>query len=130
MICSSNFTVSPSSFRESSSSNWPNSFAGRRFLCQLIVEGFGRHGRSDRLHFLQIALASLGEVGYCIHVAKRLGYVSAEEQKQSRGRDTKGVRAAARFDEIDGKSAPLAPLYTATQPPNYRATQLPSYPAP
>ena len=43
-----------------------------------IVEGFGRHARLDRLHFLQIALASLGEAGYSVHVAKRLGYVSHE----------------------------------------------------
>ena len=43
-----------------------------------IVEGYGRHGRLDRLHFLQIALASLGEAGYCVHVAQRLGYLSKE----------------------------------------------------
>ena len=31
-----------------------------------IVEGFGRQSGRDRLHFLQIALASLAEVGYCL----------------------------------------------------------------
>jgi four helix bundle protein len=41
-----------------------------------IVEGFGRRTRRDRLHFLQIASASLGEVGYCLHAARRLGYLS------------------------------------------------------
>ena len=41
-----------------------------------IVEGYGRHSPADRLRFLQIALASLGEVGYCLHVARRLGYVN------------------------------------------------------
>ena len=40
-----------------------------------IVEGFGRQPGKDRLHFLQIALASLAEVGYCLHAARRLGYV-------------------------------------------------------
>jgi four helix bundle protein len=40
-----------------------------------IVEGFGRRPGKDRLHFLQIAVASLGEVGYCLHAARRLGYV-------------------------------------------------------
>ena len=41
-----------------------------------IVEGFARrHGR-DRLHFLNIAESSLAEVGYCIHVATRLGYIT------------------------------------------------------
>jgi four helix bundle protein len=43
-----------------------------------IVEGFGRQPGKDRLHFLQIALASLAEVGYCFHVAKRLGYLTPE----------------------------------------------------
>ena len=43
-----------------------------------IVEGFARRHRRDRLHFFNIAESSLAEVGYCIHVAKRLGYVSEE----------------------------------------------------
>ena len=41
-----------------------------------IVEGFGRKPGKERLHFLQIASASLAEVGYCLHVAKRLEYLS------------------------------------------------------
>jgi four helix bundle protein len=41
-----------------------------------IVEGYGRHGTADRLHFLQIACASLAEVGYCLHAARRLGYLN------------------------------------------------------
>ena len=44
-----------------------------------IVEGYGRHGRADRLRFLQIALASLSEVGYCLHAAKRLAYVDEQQ---------------------------------------------------
>ena len=40
-----------------------------------IVEGFGRQAGKDRLHFLQIASASLAEVGYCLHAAQRLGYI-------------------------------------------------------
>jgi hypothetical protein len=35
-----------------------------------------RRHRRDRLHFLNIAESSLAEVGYCIHVARRLGYIS------------------------------------------------------
>jgi four helix bundle protein len=46
-----------------------------------IVEGFGRHSTPDRLHFLQIALASLAEVDYCIHAAGRLGYLTAERSQ-------------------------------------------------
>ena len=41
-----------------------------------IVEGFGRHAVADRLHFLQTASSSLAEVGYCLHAARRLGYIS------------------------------------------------------
>jgi four helix bundle protein len=41
-----------------------------------IVEGFGRRTVRDRLHFLHLAEASLAEVGYCLHVAHRLGYIS------------------------------------------------------
>jgi four helix bundle protein len=43
-----------------------------------IAEGFNRHTKRDRLHFLRIAAASLAEVGYCFHAARRLGYLSAE----------------------------------------------------
>jgi four helix bundle protein len=39
-------------------------------------EAFGRRTVRDRRHFLQVASASLGEVGYCVHAARRLGYVS------------------------------------------------------
>lgn len=43
-----------------------------------IVEGFGRRTPRDRLHFLQMAEASLAELGYCVHVARRLGYISEQ----------------------------------------------------
>jgi len=41
-----------------------------------IVEGFAHRPGRRRLNFLNIARASLAEVGYCIHVALRLGYIS------------------------------------------------------
>lgn len=41
-----------------------------------IVEGIARRGPRERLHFLHIAEASLVEVGYCMHVARRLGYIT------------------------------------------------------
>lgn len=44
-----------------------------------IVEGFGRRPGRDRLHFLQIASASLAEVGYCLHAGRRLGYLDDRE---------------------------------------------------
>ena len=44
-----------------------------------IVEGYGRQDGADRLRFLQIALASLAEVGYCLHAAKRLVYLDTQQ---------------------------------------------------
>ncbi len=41
-----------------------------------IVEGIAKPRGRSRLNFLNIASSSLAEVGYCIHVAQRLGYVS------------------------------------------------------
>ncbi|MGE5360499.1 MAG: four helix bundle protein [Bacteroidales bacterium] len=40
-----------------------------------IVEGFARESTRERLHFLTISAASLAEVGYCLHAARRLGYI-------------------------------------------------------
>jgi four helix bundle protein len=41
-----------------------------------IAEGFARRHRAERLHFLNIAEASLAEAAYCVHAAWRLGYIS------------------------------------------------------
>src|SRR4051812_22172119 len=62
-----------------------------------IVEGFARPAGKARLNFLNISQASLAEVGYCIHAAVRLGYVS---QKEADVLDT----------EIKQVGAPLAGL--------------------
>ena len=43
-----------------------------------IVEGCARQYRNDRLRFLDISRSSLAEVGYCLHVARRLGYLDQE----------------------------------------------------
>ena len=43
-----------------------------------IVEGMARRSLRDRLRFLNIAEASLAEVAYCLHVSKRLGYLSPD----------------------------------------------------
>jgi four helix bundle protein len=67
-----------------------------------IVEGFARRHRRSRMHFLNIAEGSLAEVGYCIHVAHRLGYLSdslvAELEK-----------------DVNGVGAPLAGLVRSTK---------------
>ena len=41
-----------------------------------IVEGFAKRYRRARLHFLNVSEASFAEVAYCLHVAKRLGYIT------------------------------------------------------
>ena len=41
-----------------------------------IVEGYARQFRKEKFHFLSIASASLAEVGYGLHAARRLGYIS------------------------------------------------------
>jgi four helix bundle protein len=43
-----------------------------------IVEGIAYPVGRTRRRFLNIAQASLAEVGYCIHVALRLGYISRD----------------------------------------------------
>jgi four helix bundle protein len=47
-----------------------------------IVEGFARRHPRARGNLLNIAESSLAEVGYCLHVAKRLGYIRAERYEQ------------------------------------------------
>jgi four helix bundle protein len=43
-----------------------------------IVEGCGRDSDAEYSHFLNIAFGSLREVGYYIHLAHRLNYLSQE----------------------------------------------------
>ena len=43
-----------------------------------IVEGCARKYRNERLQFLNISRASLAEVGYCLHVARRLEYITPD----------------------------------------------------
>lgn len=57
-----------------------------------IVEGYARRSRRERLHYLNIAEASLAEVGYCLHVASRLGYLRPEEYG-SLARDARSTAA-------------------------------------
>jgi four helix bundle protein len=50
-----------------------------------IVEGSSRESKKDYLHFLYIARGSLSEAQYFIHLARRLGYLSAKESEALRG---------------------------------------------
>ena len=47
-----------------------------------IVEGFGRYAPKERSQFLRIAAASLAELSYCVHAARRLEYIDAETKDQ------------------------------------------------
>jgi four helix bundle protein len=57
-----------------------------------IVEGFARRHRADRLHFLNIAEASLAEVAYCVHAAWRLGYIT-DSSRDDLEKELNGVGA-------------------------------------
>ena len=67
-----------------------------------IVEGFARRYRRSRLHFLNISEGSLAELGYCVHVACRLGYI-----------DDQLLRELEK--DINGVGAPLAGLVRSTK---------------
>jgi four helix bundle protein len=67
-----------------------------------IVEGFARRSRKARLNFLNIAEASLAEVGYCVHVAHRLGYIKDDLLRE--------------FEkDLNGVGAPLVGLVRSTK---------------
>lgn len=45
-----------------------------------IVEGATRESKKDYLHFLYIARGSLTETRYFVHLSRRLGYLTDEEE--------------------------------------------------
>jgi len=45
-----------------------------------IVEGSARDHIRERLQFLNTARSSLAELGYCIHAASKLGYLSEAQR--------------------------------------------------
>ena len=70
-----------------------------------VAEGYGRRHRRDRLHFLNIAEASLAEMAYCIHVAGRLGYFGPELVSELE-------------TDLNGVGAPLVGLVRSLQSPD------------
>jgi len=73
-----------------------------------IVEGFARRYRRTRLHFLNMSEASLAEVGYCIHAAKRLGYINDATCEELQ-RDIRKVAAPLTGLVRSAHSLPTAP---------------------
>ena len=66
------------------------------------MEGCEREHTRDRLRFLITSRASLAEVGYCLHVAKRLGYIAERDYEE--------------FDRaVRGVGAPLSGLITSVR---------------
>jgi four helix bundle protein len=47
-----------------------------------IAEGSSRESKRDYLHFLYIARGSLSETQYFLHLAQRLGYMSAPDHER------------------------------------------------
>ena len=68
-----------------------------------MVEGFAHSPGKVRVNFLKVSQASLAEVGYCLHVALRLGYITAalatelEVQVKEVGAPLAGLIRAARL---------------------------------
>src|SRR6266704_1152040 len=73
--------------------------AGFSVACN-IVEGFARRHVKERVNFLITSQSSLAEVGYCIQVARRLGYITPPEAES--------IEA-----EINQVGAPLAGLISS-----------------
>ena len=46
-----------------------------------IAEGASRNSQKDYLHFLYISRGSAAEVGYFIHLSRRLGYINQEDHE-------------------------------------------------
>ena len=69
-----------------------------------IVEGFAKRQGRARVNVLNISQSSLAEVGYCIHVAQRLGYPLGDRCRRVGDRDQASRRAAGRPDPIGAPS--------------------------
>ena len=60
-----------------------------------IVEGSARSSERDYVHFLQIALGSLREVGYLLGLSHRLGFLGANETAELDSKYNEGARLLA-----------------------------------
>ena len=89
-----------------------------------IVEGFARQYRKEKFHFLSIASALLAEVGYGLHAAQRLEYLTPahydalELQVRQVAAPLNGLMDRYRSnDPVDGISSPRSPRGTKARAP-------------
>ena len=71
-----------------------------------IVEGIARRSRRDALRFFDISSASLREVGYGLHAARRLGYIRADELSAFEEKMRMSTASSTRSRTIDSTSRP------------------------
>ncbi len=57
-----------------------------------IAEGANRPSKRDYLHFLHIALGSMNEVHYFVHLSERLGYLDAATASDLRNQAVVALR--------------------------------------
>ena len=83
-----------------------------------IVEGTARFHKKETLHFLRIAWGSLQEVGYFIHVARRLEYISQDsaDEFMSEIRQT-AAPLSGLIASFEGPRAPTGKARPATRGP-------------
>ncbi|PYR69682.1 MAG: four helix bundle protein [Acidobacteria bacterium] len=77
-----------------------------------IVEGRARKHDRERAQFLRTAWGSLAEVSYCLHAAKRLGYLTASDHDAIE-REVKAA-AAPLFGLLKQAEGNLEPKPTGT----------------
>jgi four helix bundle protein len=84
-----------------------------------IVEGTARHYPRETLQFLRTAWASLIEVGYCLHVARRLGYITGAlyEELDSDLRRTAAALMGMIRSRRSGTAGETALVSAASTPP-------------
>jgi four helix bundle protein len=64
-----------------------------------LVEGSARASERDSVHFLQIALAPLREVGYWLSLSHRLDFLGADETAQQGSKDNEAAHVLAGLNQ-------------------------------
>lgn len=73
-----------------------------------IAEGASRNSKKDYLHFLYMARGSLSEVGYFVHLSKRLGYLDIDPHTHlSEQADEASRILAGLINSVESEVGPL-----------------------